>query len=1008
MNLAEHRGWRLEATGGVGVTDRNAASRTGLAVPGLVGRDLQVRRIREFLLRDPGVLVLEGETGIGKSRLLHEAVASTALTSRQVLMAACPPVREPFTLGPVVDALRQRRSRVEGLGWSPLAGVLRSLIPEWADDLPPTPERADDATASRHRLFRAVVEALVLLQVEVLAVDDVHWADDATVEFLLFLASQRPQRAGVIVTFRPEEVPGSSAIRGLSRLAAGGSDLRLVLGPLGATETAQMVSSMVDGEHVSDEFAAFLFEHTDGVPLVVEESMRLLHDRRDLVNRDGRWERRELAEIQVPATVRDSVLERMGRLEPLAQEVLRAAAVLAGPADIETLSAVSELSGNQTRQAVVHAVRRGFLDEDSRGQVHFRHMLVARTIYEDIPRVERPPLHLLAGRALEATPHLHLRQLARHFRAAHRPVEWCRYAEQAADVAVSSDDHGTAIDLLSVLLTSADLPPRDRARVAAKLAAAVVDRPAGGSALAGSVVSTLRDVVNDESLTTRERAVIHIRLGRIITQSNQPADDRAEIEDAVPLLTDNPSEAARAMSVLGWPRADLVPARELIGWLDRVGAIETSAMPRTERVSIAVTRATALLILGQERGWDIGSEAVGDADTWHDEDQQNAAVWLLNSGEQEALRGRLESAGRRLDRSLGLADPEHSARIRCQILADRCRLDWQTGSWEGLTRRCSDLRGSPDIEPAAMLEAWLVSILLESAAGSTDPPLPELRQVLEEVERRGILDLQMEPAAALGRLLLAQDEIDEALHVTEHATQVLLAKDSWVWGSEIVPVRVDALCRAGREAEAAQLDAAMRTGLAGRDWPAPEAGSLLSQAILAWHTGDAAHAAYLSERAATAWRGLPRPYDSLLTSERHAGFLLALGRTDEAVTELSDIFHRLLQLGASRDADRLAQTLRLHGAEARRPSRRGRRGYGDQLSPRELEVVRLVAEGRTNREIADALYRSPKTVSGQLQAAMRKLGVSSRTALALAAAEASVLDGTSPQEPTDVQDARRS
>jgi DNA-binding NarL/FixJ family response regulator len=101
---------------------------------------------------------------------------------------------------------------------------------------------------------------------------------------------------------------------------------------------------------------------------------------------------------------------------------------------------------------------------------------------------------------------------------------------------------------------------------------------------------------------------------------------------------------------------------------------------------------------------------------------------------------------------------------------------------------------------------------------------------------------------------------------------------------------------------------------------------------------------------------------------------------------LAGVRGQLIALGARGDADRVVATLRAHGVAAKRPQRGGRRSYGDRLSPREMEVTRLVATGRSNRQIAAALCLSPRTVDQHLSAAMRKLGVSSRTALAVRAA----------------------
>jgi DNA-binding NarL/FixJ family response regulator len=105
---------------------------------------------------------------------------------------------------------------------------------------------------------------------------------------------------------------------------------------------------------------------------------------------------------------------------------------------------------------------------------------------------------------------------------------------------------------------------------------------------------------------------------------------------------------------------------------------------------------------------------------------------------------------------------------------------------------------------------------------------------------------------------------------------------------------------------------------------------------------------------------------------------------------------RLWALGARTDADRVAHLLREHGMDVARAWRRGPRGYGPRLSPRERQVVALVAQGMTNRGVAQALFVSPKTVATQLSAAMRKLGVSSRAAVVKAAVETGVLSLESP------------
>jgi DNA-binding NarL/FixJ family response regulator len=139
---------------------------------------------------------------------------------------------------------------------------------------------------------------------------------------------------------------------------------------------------------------------------------------------------------------------------------------------------------------------------------------------------------------------------------------------------------------------------------------------------------------------------------------------------------------------------------------------------------------------------------------------------------------------------------------------------------------------------------------------------------------------------------------------------------------------------------------------------------------------------------------LPRPYDALLAAQAQARCLVHDGQREAGRRLLSETADGLRGLGALGDASRAEQMLAELGAAragaGARPAR-GRPSYGETLSPREREVVRLVAGGQSNREIAETLMVSRQTVAGPLQSAMRKLHVTSRTALAVTALEAGLL-----------------
>src|SRR5215472_4212217 len=145
--------------------------RPAALVPAFVGRETESAKLTAAFATPPAVALVEGEAGIGKSRLVHEFLATGLGNPEQTLVMGCLPFRQPPTLGPVIEALRQRPQGVARLGLSNLAGALRPFFPEWSDDLPPLPEPAEDATASRHRLFRALTEVLHRQKVSLLAVE---------------------------------------------------------------------------------------------------------------------------------------------------------------------------------------------------------------------------------------------------------------------------------------------------------------------------------------------------------------------------------------------------------------------------------------------------------------------------------------------------------------------------------------------------------------------------------------------------------------------------------------------------------------------------------------------------------------------------------------------------------------------------------------------------------------------------------------------------------------------
>jgi DNA-binding CsgD family transcriptional regulator len=234
---------------------------------------------------------------------------------------------------------------------------------------------------------------------------------------------------------------------------------------------------------------------------------------------------------------------------------------------------------------------------------------------------------------------------------------------------------------------------------------------------------------------------------------------------------------------------------------------------------------------------------------------------------------------------------------------------------------------------------------------------------------------------------LAAGDVAGAATVSEAAADEVLASANWLSAAELVPGRVEVLAASGRVAEAERLVAEL-LDLAGE--PLPEGVA----AGVAWCRGLLAES---PEKAAIELReavelliALPRPYDVARVRIRLAECLLQVEDRAGAVAELRAARTELAELRAwPRVADVEARLARLG---VRGAGTSGRRAYGAELSPRERDVVRLVAQGRTNRQIAQELVLSSKTVANHVATARRKLHAASRTALAVAAIAAGLIE----------------
>jgi DNA-binding CsgD family transcriptional regulator len=946
-----------------------------LTSPVLVGRERELELLLQAAVHPPAVAVVAGEAGVGKTRLVRELLAQPELLDRRALIGYCQPLREPFPFGPVIEALRGAQDVPPTHELGAIAGALRPLLPELSERLPPALEPLGDARAERHRTFRAILELLRALGPTICVLEDLHWSDEGTGDLLHFLVSQLPDELCLVLTYRREDLLPSTPLLGLaSRLPAHVADTRLSLSPLGLDEVQELVGSILQVEDVSDEFALHLHERTVGIPFAVEEVLRLLADRRDLVQLDGRWARRTLDELEVPAAVRDSILERLARLSPDARRVTEAAAVAGVACSAELLRAIAGLSAERAAKGFCEALSLGLLREEEGGRLGFHHALGSQAVYEALGTPERRRQHLRAVRALERGPEpLPLAQIAHHLQRAEVPRRWIRYAEAAADLAISLGNEPAACRLLADALGCPEASPTARARLAVKLGRAAVSSLDHGEALA-----VLRRVLDDGGLPAGVRGELRLYVGLLLdNQAGEVFAGLGEIARAVPELRRRPGLAARAMSVLAVPMSTEGHLAEHLAWMSR--ALETAGRARDPVLTTAVliNRATLLMLVGDRDAWravlDIPQDGRSVEERRH---LVRASVNLAHACTCTGHYAHAESfLGRGRELLAGGTDPYFAVALDSTTVL----LDWARGRWTALEARARRLSQASEDVRLVFAEAELVLGHLLAARGELLEARTHLCSAAEAGRTGGSVAVVAAAAGGLARLDLARGDARAAAEHALAALELVRAKGIWVWAADVAPVATEALLARARADEAEAVVREVAKGLRRRDAPAAFAALGVCRALLLRARGRADQAARAFARAERAWLALPRPYEAARCREARALLLLSSGQ-ERGKDLLLGALESFGALGASSEAARVRRSLREHGVAW--PWRGGRRGYGNQLSPREQEVAQLAARGRTNREIAETLVLSPRTVQDHLAKAMRKRGVESRKALA--------------------------
>jgi tetratricopeptide (TPR) repeat protein len=478
-----------------------------------VGREQELGEARSLWSKaavgDGQTLLVSGEPGIGKTRLMRELSTHVEITGGRSLVGACysegGAPYSPFAQI-VRKALENGASRGNGASSQLPEFVLADLLnlaPElkqYYPDVPPNP--ALEPEAEQQRLFENVVafcSALSESAPMMLVVDDAHWADSGSLSLMRHLARRLRQKPVLLMaTYREVELdearPFNEVLLDLNRerLAR-----RVKLNRLTREQTESLLGALFEDE-ISAEFLDGIYRETEGNPFFVEEVCKTLVESGKLYFEDGEWHRPSMDELEIPQSVKVAIQARISTMPEDHQEALRMAAVLGREFDYDTLAAASELDESSLIEALEAAERAQLIDEAGGVKFEFIHALIPSTLVESMHTLRRRIMHREAAAAIEKLQPDNYEALAYHHGEAGNDELALKHYVLAGDQAAEA---------------YANLDAESHYRAALNLAEADQER--------AQLISTIGTAVTnqgrfDEGIETWESAIsIYVSLGQM-------------------------------------------------------------------------------------------------------------------------------------------------------------------------------------------------------------------------------------------------------------------------------------------------------------------------------------------------------------------------------------------------------------------------------------------------------------------------------------------------------------
>ncbi len=962
----------------------------------LVGRDAELDRLRG-LLQDAAAGravtgLVSGDAGIGKSRLVAEAMQIAERDGFTVLCGQCAEIGDSVPYLPFADAFRTAPPHIEKAVKA--RPVLSRLLPDGEAQA----QGADWAGLARQQMFGAVLSLLSELAADspvLLVIEDLHWADASTRHLVTFLARMlHRERVAIIGTYRIDDLHRRHPLRGVIAELLRLPVVALVeLGPLPAATLAEILANVPGAPQPAAADLNSLVERAEGNVYYAEELLTASSCN------DG----------TLPTGLAALLLSRVERVSDAAQQVLRAAAVAGDGASDDLVRAACGLPDAAYEEAVREAAGHQLLAPDGPDGFRFRHALLREAIYGDLMPGERTRLHarlasLLAGKPGAAAA------VAHHSMASHdipgafaASVRAGTEAERLGAPAEAHRHYDLALELWVRVEAAEQIAGMTRGKLGLKSAQAAA--ASGDIPRAVQLLRRIRDLLSGDGAPA-ESAELRCRVGErlayyLLQGENVKwyAEALTVVEATVSQTQEEPPTWYRARAMATYAIALMAARRDddARDWAGR--AREAARIAGSASVEADALATNGLLALRSGNS----SEAIGMFTAATEQAGAAGALGVrLRAAYQLAAerlsRGELTEAAEVAHRGEEWAETEGLGLAPYGL--DLHHLHFQAHFADGDWDHAQELADGFPVRVTRQAEALLSAMALFVDVGRGNPAVGERRTWLEPFWddifvayiARGIL----------AEHALWQGDYEGALAEAEAAINA----DAWPAHSPSV-IRVTAIALAARADRAARLR--MAGDPAGADAEAAAGAALLDvaregarypdrpKAVLGpegrgWMARcEAEYARLAGANSPDAWErvlaafGPGYVYETARTQWRLAEALVEAGRRDDAVPvwrAARDTASALRAAPLAAALDDLARRARLDPGNANRDGH-GKESGGPSplaaLTDREREVLSLLARGKSNREIGKELFIAPKTASVHVSNILGKLGAASRT-----------------------------